>query len=382
MREFFLLLLFAPLLAVAARVEYSASGVVSFSETTPAGDFTAIFKRCLANDIFTFSRVNLAGRHVNYGMDSDNIGPFLIEGAAGLCHWVGGNHLDENGVPTAECQRVEIFTDDTAIDTSSDFSCTCSVMTVKVVNLLKHSALGEVAVERVTYIVSGNSIQVEVSHEFTGDSPRRIYTYYGMQSMFGNEDRILVPGYGNCGWIEVEPGADLSITKAEAPGMRLFVESNGSAMQASLLYPEGLGDHGVLKGTDAIFVHSGIGKSYHSLIKGLTVTKGETISWRGLYSWFENPLDDTFDTAAGEPLFSYPAWESGVYKVVTAAPSGEVIIVDPASPSGLWQPAADDGGGDISVHDLNGRRIGGSIPATPGIYIVSDGIRVKKVRIN
>ena len=52
------------------------------------------FSRCMANHIYTFSRVLVDSITVNEAT-SDNIGPFLIEGKG----WTGGNHLLPDGSP-------------------------------------------------------------------------------------------------------------------------------------------------------------------------------------------------------------------------------------------------------------------------------------------
>ena len=54
------------------------------------------FSRCMANHIYTFSRVLVDSVVVNEAT-SDNIGPFLIESSG----WTGGNHLLPDGSPSA-----------------------------------------------------------------------------------------------------------------------------------------------------------------------------------------------------------------------------------------------------------------------------------------
>ena len=80
-----------------ALLPFAASGmtVALHGETLVVGDSLdgghAIryeFRRCMANHLYTFSKVEFDGSVVNEAT-SDNIGPFLIRGKG----WTGGNHL-------------------------------------------------------------------------------------------------------------------------------------------------------------------------------------------------------------------------------------------------------------------------------------------------
>ena len=61
------------------------------------------FSRCMANHIYTFSRVLVDSVVVNEAT-SDNIGPFLIENSG----WTGGNHLLPDGSPSARTDSISI----------------------------------------------------------------------------------------------------------------------------------------------------------------------------------------------------------------------------------------------------------------------------------
>lgn len=63
------------------------------------------FSRCMANHIYTFSRVLVDSVVVNEAT-SDNIGPFLIENSG----WTGGNHLLPDGSPSARTDSISIHT--------------------------------------------------------------------------------------------------------------------------------------------------------------------------------------------------------------------------------------------------------------------------------
>lgn len=376
--------------ASGAVVEYSPKGVLSFKESTPWGEMTAVFTYCLANKLFTFSSVSLDGEMVNSGSWSDNIGPFHADG-----YWVGANHLDSDGEVTAVAVSLELELDGTSLDIDEDHSLTGRILTIRVKNLIGLVKPEPFAWEYVTYTVAGNSIEVEVEHEYISYNPVRVYTYYGMQSMFVDERELLLPGTGLGSWIPASDRGELYFKKKEAPEMNLFIESNGSAMQATYLMKEDAGTHEYINDNDNIFVHSSIGKSYHSLMRIHTVSPGSSSRWHGVYSWFRQPVKDTFASVEQNPEVTYGAYISGVPCLVTATDDGNITTAPYMRPvenkfesdyhvfdKGLMIP---DSGESVSIFDTAGRllksgsglhRIGG------GIYIIN-GLRRKaeKVRV-
>ncbi|MDE6582087.1 MAG: hypothetical protein K2K47_06150, partial [Duncaniella sp.] len=319
LRIFILLMALTPALpAQAAKVEYSPKGVLSFAESTPWGNMTVTFTYCLANKLFTFSTVNLDGERVNAGVWSDNIGPFNADGK-----WVGANHLDSKGNFTAKTVSVEITADMEVLDTERDYTVECKILTVSVRNLIGLTDAEPFAWERVTYTVAGNSIEVEVEHDYISSTPVTVVTYYGMQSMFESEKEILLPGAGFGSWIPVDRG-DVNILKKDAPDLNLYIESNGNAMQASYLIKEDLGKHEYLADNHNIFTHSDLGKSYHSLMRYNTIEPGTYTRWHGVYSWFRTTVKDTFVSRDEEPSVVYGAYIGGGPCLVTAYDDGRI----------------------------------------------------------
>ncbi len=374
--------------ASAAKVEYSPRGVLSFSESTPWGNMTAIFTYCLANELFTFSAVNLDGEKVNTGTWSDNIGPFNADGK-----WVGGNHFDSKGNFTARTVSVEIAADLDVLDPEKDYTIDCKILTVTVKNLIGLSDTRPFAWERVTYTVAGNSIEVEVEHDYICVRPVTVATYYGMQSMFDNEKEILLPGAGLGSWIPVDRG-DVNILKKDAPELNLCIESSGNAMQASYLMKEDLGTHEYLGDNHNVYTHSDLGKSYHSLMRYHTVEPGTVTRWHGVYSWFRAPVKDTFAAHDADPYVVYGAYIGGAPCLVTASDDGHITTAPYIRPvekeyhydihvfdTGVMIPDSEQGG---SVFDTAGRllhsgpglhRLGG------GIYIINGRNGATKIRV-
>ncbi len=374
--------------APAAKVEYSPRGVLSFSESTPWGDMTAVFRYCLANELFTFSTVSLDGRRVNTGDWSDNIGPFSVDG-----NWLGGNHIDGKGKRTAVTMDVEIRADEIPLDLDEDSTVDCKILKINVTNLVGLADVGLFARERVAYTVAGNSIEVEVEHEYICNATVTVATYYGMQSMFDGEDKLLIPGTRLGCWIPVDNSVNLEIYKREAPDMHLFIESNGHAMQASYLMDEDLGTHELITDARNVFVHAG-GKSYHSLMRYNKVEPGTTSRWHGVYSWFREPVKDTFVPRETAPCVTYGAYIGGAPYLVTAYDDGRVTteryirpvektydsgcrVFDAGMTESDTKPGTSifDVTGRLLNHDTGINRLGG------GIYIVNGRSGSKKVRV-
>lgn len=144
--------------------------------------------------------------------------------------------------------------------------------------------------ETVHYRIEGRNIEVSASHLFCNTAPVTIETYYGMQSMFANETQTFTSGGAYTDWT-VQSGVS-QFLKGDYPEFRRFVERNASAYQSSFLLPGGLGDHGMLGDGDIVFIGNSSAKSYHKLISRKRFENGDRIAWRGVYTWFAEPLAD------------------------------------------------------------------------------------------
>ena len=119
------------------------------------------FSNCMANNLYTFSKVEIDSSVVNWAI-SDNIGPFLVKGKG----WTGGNHLLPDGRRSAKTVSVEAFADGKRMN--DDVCISARKIDIFVVNHLLNPGNTEqlLCVENVHYIICGNSIQVDVCHEF------------------------------------------------------------------------------------------------------------------------------------------------------------------------------------------------------------------------
>ena len=88
------------------------------------------FSRCMANHIYTFSRVLVDSVVVNEAT-SDNIGPFLIENSG----WTGGNHLLPDGSPSARTDSISIH-NERGERLGDGFRGDAECVTIRVVNTL------------------------------------------------------------------------------------------------------------------------------------------------------------------------------------------------------------------------------------------------------
>lgn len=279
---------------------HTAGGTVSFADSVPmAGKIEITFAPCMANELFTFSEVKLNGTVVNRTV-SDNIGPFGLTGGG----WSGGNHLNSN-MRSARTENVRVFADGRQLDIDAETMASCDSMVVEVTNtLLMPADTAIFATEHIRYTVCGNSIEVNARHTFHNAVTVTVDRYYGMQSMFDGETEMLTPGGSYGVWT---PVASVNrFDKASAPGFCTFVEHSPVGYQACWMDPAtGIGDRRMVDGADWVFIGNSWTKSYHKLIGGKTVAPGDTTLWRGVYTWFKEPVSDGCrGTLAGQYAFA------------------------------------------------------------------------------
>lgn len=178
------------------------------------------FSRCMANHIYTFSRVLVDSVVVNEAT-SDNIGPFLIENSG----WTGGNHLLPDGSPSARTDSISIH-NERGERLGDGFRGDAECVTIRVVNTLLNPLEPDrkFCTETVCYSVCSNSIQVCATHSYVNVSPLKISRYYGMQSMMVGETEILTPGGKYSRWTPVD-SVD-RFTRKSAPRFHQFIEKS------------------------------------------------------------------------------------------------------------------------------------------------------------
>ena len=314
------LLFGAPAVMNAATISYK-DGNISYAEETPWGDIDIDFAHCMANKLYTFSSVSIDGVEVNH-TESDNIGPFLIDKKG----WSGGNHVNDDRL-SAHTTDVKVFVDGKQLTNN----CTVEgkVLTVEVANQLLHPTDdSDLALENVVYTVSGNSIDVKVSHEFQCGS-EMIERYYGMQSMFVNEFETLTPGGIFNVWTSypiTSTGNEIQFKKSDAPGFTTFVEHSKNGYQAAHMTADGLGDRHMVRDDDIIFIGNSWSKTYHKIIGMKPVKAGDKFNWHGIYSWFREPIADNCRTADGDGSFEYGAYIEGNPKHFHINPDGSLTV--------------------------------------------------------
>lgn len=178
------------------------------------------FSRCMANHIYTFSRVLVDSVVVNEAT-SDNIGPFLIENSG----WTGGNHLLPDGSPSARTDSISIH-NERGERLGDGFRGDAKCVTIRVVNTLLNPLEPDkkFCTETVCYSVCSNSIQVCATHSYVNVNPLKISRYYGMQSMMVGETEILTPGGKYSRWTPVD-SVD-RFTRKSAPRFHQFIEKS------------------------------------------------------------------------------------------------------------------------------------------------------------
>ena len=422
-------------------VRKSGENVFVSSQVDGTNIISIHFKRCMANELYTFYQVSLVSGDKTTIVNSsysDNIGPYMINNS----YWCGGNHLyNDNRTKTAYNVSAECLVDGRLLADGESVEADKVVINVEnvIYNPLSANTAGGVVTfsdilcsEYVTYTVSGGCVQVDLRHEYKNTIPVRVDRYYGMQSMFEGEDELLTPLGEYYVWTPIS--AVSRFTKDAYPEFRWFVERNDKCHQSSYLFNRGLGTHCDVAGNDVVFIGNSSNKCYHKQIGGAMRNAGDTDYWSGVYSWFVSPLLDDGGVFAcrgladgkkavivscadkGEYSISLPddlqeaamlvvEKSSGVRSVeidgnslvvTTDAEATAVVAFDDAD-GGMETIGSDDGlcvvggdgalfvrddGDDAKVYSVDGRIVAegnGRIDCPKGVYVVAAGGESKKV---
>ncbi|MDD2437411.1 MAG: hypothetical protein PHG27_06440 [Massilibacteroides sp.] len=261
------------------------------------------FKKCMANDLYTFYRVSITS--VSSGCNtivneafSDNIGPFDIQDGG----WCGGNHLFTDGkTKTAETFSIKLYADGNVI--LSDTILKTHTIRIEVENYIFNPLAAKIkkedkvyftdtlCIERAIYTIEGNSIQTALCHNYLNSIPVTVLKYYGMQSMFDGEKQLLTPSGEYKSWTDVN--SINRFKKKDFPQFNRYIEKNDLYYQSSYLSNEGLGTHDELLEKDVIFIGNSWSKCYHKLLGNVHRVAGDYDSWNGVYTWVSMPLLNT-----------------------------------------------------------------------------------------
>jgi hypothetical protein len=275
------------------RVRVSGENCYVSAKMDANTDIIYWFKKCMANELYTFYDVGLFYNLNSTPVDpsskpetilneaySDNIGPFLVENVG----WCGGNHTDATGHKTARNESFFITVDGHRV--KGDTLANAHSVQIDVVNVI----LDTFAIEKVHYDIYGNSIEVSAEHKFFNVKPLNVQRYYGMQSMFEGETKTLTPGGEYSVWTD-EANVS-SFPESAYPDFRWFVERNAGAFQSAYLFRSGMGDHKFVDPNEPVFIGHSYGKSYHRLMANHIVKRGDVTTWKGVYTWGTKPLLD------------------------------------------------------------------------------------------
>lgn len=388
MKKFLIIILTAFLahISYAAKVEYSENGILTYTESTASGEIKIIFRKCMNNNLFTFYNVFLNDKLVNSSQYSDNIGPFQAGGA-----WVGGDHNTPQGgpKPSANTVSVNISVDGKILDTG-DKADGVSVLSIEVGNEIFYPDDKKFADENMTYIVSGNSIEVRGAHHFQYPSPMSVVRYYGAQSMFPATE-VLLPGVADNKWISLVGKKEIDVMKSDAPNFSTYIEKCIDGYQAVLKFRDGMGDTSFIPANGEVYLFrnygGATGKSYHVMMWNHTVSNGDRTNWHGLYTWFDNPIVDSFRDGSENPKFIYESYINGKSTDITIISDGKsteptTSINEPTSACDMIFAHASAGRITIDANtpdavclDLTGRIIyrgSGTFRCPKGVYIVND----------
>ncbi|MGM9869406.1 MAG: dockerin type I repeat-containing protein [Sodaliphilus sp.] len=324
--------LHASVVNVWGRYAYQVNGENLFvAYNNGAGvEYTYWFKKCMANELYTFYRVGYRTVDRQYSSaeaidsdakiiyfnktSSDNIGPVsMLYGG-----FVGGNHLVVNPVDgqqilSARNDAFAILIDGKQVEENAEGMA--STVKVEVENTVfdpgippqcadVQSLLEPLYKEYVSYSICKNSIEVAVRLSFVETTTNGVFHYYGMQSMFDSETHFMTPNGKYTTWQEVE---NTTFSKGDYPNFNRYIEKNDTrhTYQSAYLYPNvGIGNHSQIGASSFIFNRSS-NKLYHHQMEKVVNVAGKEYEWAGTYTFFTEPWYET------DSVFAYRGSISG-----------------------------------------------------------------------
>src|SRR5699024_3422428 len=122
-------------------------------------------------------------------------------------------------------------------------------------------------------------------------TPVIITKYYGMQSMFKDENQLLTPLGKYPFWTNIHQTNRFK--KQDFPRCNRFIEKADLYFQSSFLLHRGLGTHDELPDHDVIFTGTSGTACYHKRIGNALRAIGDLDSWSGVYTGIATALLDT-----------------------------------------------------------------------------------------
>lgn len=283
------------------------------SKYNSENDIIYTFDKCMANDIYTFRYVALYSNNtdsINEDVTrpysnmilnadlTDNIGPvgLMINGAG---YWIGGNHFYTDSLGTnhrtAKTEEVQILINDSIYD--CDFEMYPNSIKVIVHNSLYYPVSLPVQIkcisEKIEYSVDEFGINVNLDHEILENL--NIVVYYGLQSVYNTsiQKNIYIFNSQHPEELDFENGI-YSGSLTQYPDVYKVILSNSDKsvnQEMSLnmgcgLFSETL----VYVNPPASFsrIFTSGGKTYFTQIRNKNIFSGDSYSWSGRYSWYDN----------------------------------------------------------------------------------------------
>lgn len=387
MKKISALLLAAALLvstvADAATVKRRSSSV-TYTAETEVGKIAISFSKCMENQLMTFASVSINGKMVNQ-TSSDNIGPFVVNG-----WFMGGNHLgyDQSGPKTGKTISYTVTLDGEEPEVNKNVEG--DVLVVDVANEIYYADGKKFCDELIKYTVSGNTIDVLATHNYTHPTPLTVSLYYGAQSMFVATELLLAGEKKNANkWISLPGKSAIDIYKKDFPKFSTYVEGCANGYQAVYKMEEGLGDASCVADNGEVYLFrnygGATGKSYHVMMWNNPVKQGDTTTWHAIYSWFDKPTKDTFRTGDADPMLEYPAYFDGRAYTMHLDATGTMTYEESTGVEDVIaeeSPVASVSNGSITIladagkcFDVAGKLIAsgkGTFDVPAGVYVVSD----------
>ena len=218
--------------------------------------------------------------------------------------FVGGNHLYNSTIKTAKTESYSISVDNKIINANE--AGYADNIVINVINTIYDPAIAPapeatilstpLSTETVSYVINKNTIEVGVTQSFSKTTTNKFSYYYGMQSMFVDENYVIAPGTQQYyDWTLVDNSTQLISRKNETTNFNRFIEKSTTKQtyQSSYLNTAfGLGKRTNTLDTNIIFSRS-YAKIYHTVLAVPIDIAGKTLQWNGSYTFFKVPLLDS-----------------------------------------------------------------------------------------
>lgn len=288
--------------------------IVSF-KYNEMSDMRITFGKCGVNQLFSFKNFDLYNHHESFvkpikssdkvnqflEVNTDFISPYVFGGdipgdSGDTYYFTGGWHGyngDSTGTPTARNINVKVAIDN--IFTNSKCSCYCDELKIIVTNRVQafntvkiDGSGAEMLEEKITFIVTPGNVNVDVQIKSLGNIMLMNYMGIQVQNHAWDGDIFIDNDETHRTWLPVSHKTINGGNKTQSSCNEFTLRKDGHYVKAYIDPSIGIGNLKWIGDATPLMWTADYNKSYFNLIKdkGLGLSSGEIITWRGGYKFY------------------------------------------------------------------------------------------------